>query len=239
ASVRPAPARRPSGRPGAGALGAAGDGRVLVGLVGVGAVDGRDHGAQGGGRDGTGAADAPEDAVAELHLDVRGRGGVVAGGHRVLRVVEDAHLVVEHLVERGHERRQRAVAAPGDLGVLALPLDHGVDGVLAVIGLRRVELPGDALHGRDAVQVFQREDVPHDLGRDLAALGLGDVLDELGEFHLQAPRQLQAVVALHDVGDAALAGLRVHADDGLVGAALVLGVDGQVRHLPRDVGDVL
>src|SRR5699024_8962435 len=55
----------------------------------------------------------------------------------------------------------------------------------------------------------------------------------------QAPRQLQAVVALHDVGDAALAGLRVHADDGLVGAALVLGVDGQVRHLPRDVGDVL
>src|SRR5699024_11679735 len=65
--ARPAPARRPSGCPGAGALGAAGDVRVLVGLVGVGAVDGRDHGARGGGRDGTGPADAPEDAVAELH----------------------------------------------------------------------------------------------------------------------------------------------------------------------------
>src|SRR5690606_27495858 len=36
-----------------------------------------------------------------------------------------------------------------------------------------------------------------------------------------------------DVRDAALAGLAVDPDDGLVGAADVLGVDGQVRDLPR------
>ena len=44
--------------------------------------------------------------------------------------------------------------------------------------------------------------------------------------------QVEAVLGLHDVGDAALAALAVDPDDGLVGAADVLGVDGQVRDLP-------
>jgi hypothetical protein len=44
---------------------------------------------------------------------------------------------------------------------------------------------------------------------------------------------------LQDVGDAALAGLRVDPDDGLVGAADVLGVDRQVRDGPLDVVDRL
>ena len=43
------------------------------------------------------------------------------------------------------------------------------------------------------------------------------------------------MLGLHDVGHAALARLAVHADHGLVGAAHVLGVDGQVRHRPRVV----
>ena len=46
------------------------------------------------------------------------------------------------------------------------------------------------------------------------------------------------MVALHDVGHPALAGLAVHPDHGLVGAADVLGVDGQVRHRPAEVVDV-
>ncbi|GAA5706153.1 hypothetical protein Save01_07009 [Streptomyces avermitilis] len=45
------------------------------------------------------------------------------------------------------------------------------------------------------------------------------------------------MVVLQDVRDAALAGLRVDADDGLVGAADVLGVDRQVRDGPLDVVD--
>ena len=40
------------------------------------------------------------------------------------------------------------------------------------------------------------------------------------------------VLGLHDVGHAALAGLAVHPDHGLVGATDVLRVDRQVRHLP-------
>ena len=42
---------------------------------------------------------------------------------------------------------------------------------------------------------------------------------------------------LQHVGDAALAGLRVDPDDGLVAAADVLRVDRQVRHLPGEVVD--
>ena len=92
--------------------------------------------------------------------------------------------------------------------------------------------------GRIGAQVLLGEDVPHLLGRHLAALAVGDLLDRLGELDLQPARQRQAVIGLHDVGHAALAGLRVHPDDGLVGAADVLGVDRQIRHLPQDVVDV-
>ncbi len=41
------------------------------------------------------------------------------------------------------------------------------------------------------------------------------------------------MLGLHDVGDAALARLRVDPDDRLVGAAHVVRVDGQVGHRPR------
>ncbi|KPC76802.1 hypothetical protein ADL26_04895, partial [Thermoactinomyces vulgaris] len=56
-----------------------------------------------------------------------------------------------------------------------------------------------------------------------------------GELDLHPARQVQLVVVLQDVGDTALAGLRVDPDDGFVGAADVLRVDRQVRHGPLDV----
>ncbi len=61
------------------------------------------------------------------------------------------------------------------------------------------------------------------------------LLDPAGEVDLQAPRHLDAVVALQQVGDAALARLRVHADDRLVAAAQIGRIDRQVRHPPREV----
>ena len=54
----------------------------------------------------------------------------------------------------------------------------------------------------------------------------------LREVDLQPARQLEVVLGLHQVRDAALAGLRVDADDRLVAAADVLRVDRQVRHVP-------
>ena len=54
----------------------------------------------------------------------------------------------------------------------------------------------------------------------------------LGELDLQTTRQVEAVLDLHHVGNAALAALAVDADDGFVAAADVLRVDRQVRHAP-------
>ena len=68
--------------------------------------------------------------------------------------------------------------------------------------------------------------------RELLAGLVGDRLHDLAELDLQQARQRQAVVALEQVRDAALARLAVDADDGLVGAADVGGIDRQVRHVP-------
>ena len=86
-------------------------------------------------------------------------------------------------------------------------------------------------------EVLLGECLPHLLGRHLAALAFGDLLDRLGELDLQPARQRKTVVGLV-VGHAAPTGLRIHPDDGLVGTADVLGVDRQIRHLPKDVVDV-
>src|SRR3712207_7218331 len=78
-----------------------------------------------------------------------------------------------------------------------------------------------------------------DLGGHLAALVVGVPLDDGAELDLQPAGQVEVVLGLHDVGDAALAGLAVDPDDGLVAAADVLGVDRQVRHGPRHLVDGL
>ena len=57
-------------------------------------------------------------------------------------------------------------------------------------------------------------------------------LHHLAELDLQPARQLQPVLALQQVGDAALARLAVDADHGLVAAAQVLRIDRQVGHVP-------
>src|ERR1700722_16245927 len=90
-------------------------------------------------------------------------------------------------------------------------------------------------HRRD---VLVGEGVPHLLRGDLAAFSVGDLLDHSGELDLQPARQRQAVVGLHDVGHAALAGLRVDPDHGLVGAPDIARVDRQIRYLPEHVVDV-
>ena len=62
-------------------------------------------------------------------------------------------------------------------------------------------------------------------------------LDDAGELDLEAARQLELAGGAQQVGDPALAGLGVDAHDGLVGAAHVMRVDGQVGHGPGD-GDL-
>ena len=82
---------------------------------------------------------------------------------------------------------------------------------------------------REVVLVERREQL---VGGQLAAARVGDRLHLLREVDLQPARQLEAVLGLHQVGDAALARLRVDADDRLVAAAEIHRVDRQVRHVP-------
>ncbi len=82
------------------------------------------------------------------------------------------------------------------------------------------------------LEVRRLEGVPDLVGGDLGAAPLDHLLDHGGELDLQAARQVEAVLELHDVGHAALAGLAVDADHRLVAPAHVMRVDGQVRHLP-------
>lgn len=65
------------------------------------------------------------------------------------------------------------------------------------------------------------------LGRQFHALFIGDALDILAEFHLQVARQVDAVILLENIGDAALAGLRVDADDRLIGRPTSFGSIGR------------
>ncbi|PQM49484.1 hypothetical protein C1Y40_00281 [Mycobacterium talmoniae] len=142
------------------------------------------------------------------------------------------------LAQRVDERRQRAVADPADLGFDPVDLDYGLDAVGAAVDLGGDHPLAHPLQRAHRRQVLLGERVPHLLGRDLAALPVGDLLDHLGKLDLQPARQHQAVIGLHDVGHPALAGLRVDPDHRLVGAPDVLGVDRQVGDLPEHVVDV-
>ncbi len=112
-----------------------------------------------------------------------------------------------------------------------------------MLGFRCGRIADDAMAqefpGRLLVQVFPLEDVV-DVGRgDFAPGFVGDALDRAAEFDLQAARQDQPVLLFQQVGHAALAGLAVDADHGIVAAAQVRGIDGQVGHFPQGVGLLL
>src|SRR5690606_29204171 len=147
------------------------------------------------------------------------------------------------LRERLDEAVQRAVADAGDLALLAVDEEGDGDAVGAVArGLlahvaQAVAAPAARLILRGQILVGER--VPERLGADLAAVGVRLLLDDAGELDLEAARQVQAVLGPQQVGHAALPGLGVHADHGLVGAAEVLGVHGQVGDAPDDVVDLL
>src|SRR4029078_1500697 len=129
-----------------------------------------------------------------------------------------------------------AVALAGQLVRNTIGIDLNAELVALTLTRRGVDAQQRQLAGRE---VLGRENVPHLLRADLAALVVGVLLDHPAELDLQPARQGEAVLGLHYVRDAALAGLRVDPDHGLVAAADVLRVDRQVRRLPGDVADRL
>src|SRR5690606_38463886 len=81
--------------------------------------------------------------------------------------------------------------------------------------------------------------VVHFAGGDFAASLVGDALDGAAELDLQAARQHQAMLLLQQVGHAALPRLAIDADDGVVAAADVGRVNGQVGNFPERIGLLL
>src|SRR6266436_2014756 len=107
------------------------------------------------------------------------------------------------------------------------------DALVAAIHDRRVDRAPDGI-GKDAVfdeidlAVIEISLAKH--GPDIRRIGLlagavGPVLDDAAEFDLKRARQLETVIGLQQIGDAALPRLAVDADHRLVGAAEILWVD--------------
>ena len=67
---------------------------------------------------------------------------------------------------------------------------------------------------------------------DFAAEAVDFVIGQRAELALQFLRQFDPEFALEQIGDAAFAALAVDADDFAIFAADVVGIDGEIRHVP-------
>src|SRR5690242_6450944 len=169
-------------------------------------------------------ADAPASlAILGLHLDIGRREGVGPGTHRMLAVIEHLEVGNDGAAKRIDEGFDRSGAVALDrptvrqrcLQPTAAPFGHSaVDGDrLGEIGL--IEEAPDLGAGR------------------LLAGAVGPVLHDLRELDLGAARQVQPMIRLEEVGDAALARLAVDADHRLVAAPEILRIDRQVGYFPE------
>src|ERR1019366_8042313 len=194
-----------------------------------------DHAAQRCLHDRLADTDAPQHLVAYLDLQVGGGLGVAPGGERVLGVVQHAYAhPAEAKVDRRQcrtERRDRAVPGAGQRVLRGEGADRRGDPLDALLA-HRAEL--DELEPA-GFQGLAGGDLANLRRVGLPARILAMPLAHMAELALQPPRQVQVVVALHDVGHAALARLRIDPDARLIGPADVPGIDRQVRHRPRQL----
>ena len=169
-------------------------------------------------------------------FDVGDRLRVRAAADGMFGVVDDVEIAVRRSgrSSRGDERLDRAVT-------LALhrdrrrrrPSSWAVSVVRPSPSLDVVCNSWVRSRNRGSAGRYSDWNVSHMRDRaDLGAGVLGVVLDHLRELDLEPPRQVEAVLLLHHVRDAALARLGVDADDRLVRAADVVRVDRQIRDAP-------
>ena len=83
------------------------------------------------------------------------------------------------------------------------------------------------------IQILRSEDFKDFVGLQLLVLVVGNLFADIAEMLPHLGRQIVAEGLLQKVADAALSGLGIHPDHiGVVGAADVLRVDGNVGHIP-------
>ena len=152
---------------------------------------------------------------------------------RVLVIVEHVDVGARAVAQRLHESVDRTVA--GAVNSVSTPsiASRAVSCSSAPCALRVLRAMVDVARAAPSGARYSRSNAAWiSADRELLAGRVGDRLHDLAELDLQQARQREPVVALEQVGDAALARLAVDADHGLVGAADVGGIDRQVRHVP-------
>ena len=171
-------------------------------------------------------------AVADLDIGCRLRVGAAA--HRMLAVVHDGEDNAAFATQGIDKGGDRSIADPLDLALGAVDPDAGGDPAF----VRRAGLGEQAvIDERDPVraQIGLLEQSPDVGAGQFLAGAVGNLLHDLAELDLQGARQVEPVIGLEHIGDAALAGLAVDPDHRLVGAAEILRVDRQVGDLPQTV----
>ena len=168
-----------------------------------------------------------------LDLDVGNGRRFFAGAQGVLAVIRDFEARHARGAEPVDQRRQRAVAFAGKLDRLAVAeqsraaADHAIRG-------SRFRIP--ELPGRRALDVFAPEHALQLGAADFAAEAVHLLVGDRAELALHFLGQFDAEFVLQQVGDAALAGLAVDANDLAVFAADVGRINRQIRHVPVLLG---
>ncbi len=161
---------------------------------------------QRGGEDVGVNADAPDGGAAFARgFDVRDGRGIRAGADSVLHVIDNLELDPAFAIQRIGERRDRSVPGADDGSLLASGSDHRLQ--LRAVRSRPGMVAGirlDQLERGFGPQIRDLECAPDLVGGDLLARGVRDGLDHFHELDLQAPREVQVIVVLQDVRDAAL-----------------------------------
>ena len=132
-----------------------------------------------------------------------------------------------------HRRINRPVAVAFEHVPHTSRFDHQADALPAAVVRMVGEVVFQVMQRRGGVEVGGGEQIPDGLRRHFATVGVGIGLHLARELHLQTAGHDHAEFGFHQVGHAAFARLAVDADDGVVGAAHVGWVDGQVGHIPQ------
>ena len=132
-----------------------------------------------------------------------------------------------------HRRINRPVAVAFEHVPHTARFHHQADALPAAVVRMVGEVVFHVVQRRGGVEVGGGEQIPDGLRGHLAAVGVGVGLHLAGELNLQAARHDHAEFSFHQIRHAAFARLAVDADDGVVGAAHVGRVDGQVGHIPQ------
>ena len=185
-------------------------------------------------------ADTPDRLAAPSRLALDVRGGLYTStlANSVFLVVVNVKVDVNCL-ERSHHTGNRAVATAAQPVLYAVDENDALEDTDEILGF--LSLARDRRHrrlrtvGRDAVveeadsrmlaeEVSSLKQLGNLIGSQFASELLSTVLNNTGEGNLEAAREVKLQLGLEDEGTPTLAGLRVDANDGLVVAANILGI---------------